>query len=320
MACTAPQRYYKADPVLNDGKGGLTKNAKKALLSPVGLPLFLTVKCGNCADCRLQQSYEWSLRIMHEIKTSEVDGSFVTLTYSDGDLPEDYGLDYRHFQLFMHRLRKRLPRAGRFFMAGEYGDQFGRPHYHAILFNCEFPDKKFWKYVDGVPYYTSELLSSLWGHGFTSIGAVTLQSAGYVARYSMKKVKGPEAGASYQWMNPETGEVFDRVPPFCHMSLKPGIGYDWFMLYHADVFPADYLVFDGRKFPVPRYYTKLFEQMHLPEASGRLMGAPKVQKVLDKRIHAAKVALTHPDNTPRRLRDRWEISQIAAKAKARKDL
>lgn len=319
MACTAPQTFYKADPVLNDGKAGLTKNAKKALLNPLGQPIFLTVKCGNCADCRLQQSYEWSLRIMHENKCYDTDGSFITLTYDDAHLPKDYGLHYRDFQLFMHKLRKRIPGSGRFFMSGEYGDQFGRPHFHAILFNCQFPDAKHWKDVDGVPYFTSDILSSLWGHGFSSIGRVTLQSAGYVARYSMKKIKGPSAGAEYQWAD-NFGEVFDREPPFCHMSLKPGIGYNWFQRYHSDVFPCDYLVFDGRKFPVPRYYTKLFEQMTALEGAGRLMGSPRFAKVIDKRVKLAIDGKSHPDNSPRRLRDRWEISQIAANSKKRKEL
>lgn len=88
---------------------------------------------------------------------------FVTLTYRPESLPKDGTLDYRHFQLFMKKLRKKMvPKCPysvgsperdewlekneiRFYMCGEYGDQNWRPHYHAILFNCEFPDKVYWR-------------------------------------------------------------------------------------------------------------------------------------------------------------------------------
>lgn len=316
MACTTPQTFYKADRELNGGKAGLTKNAKKAVLDVSGRPIFLTVSCGKCKDCRLQRSYEWSLRIMHEVKSSGLDASFITLTYDDANLPEDYGLHYRDFQLFMHKLRKRVPGAGRFFMSGEYGDQFGRPHFHAILFSCSFPDKVLIR-RDPDPLYTSDILSGLWSKGFASIGDVTLSSAGYVARYAMKKISGPSSGDAYQWLSPD-GEVFDRELPFCHMSLKPGIGYEWFQRYHCDVFPADHLVFDGRRFPVPRYYTKLWEAM---QAAPGLMGAtPKFQRVMRLRKQKAVDMKDHPDNQPRRLRDRWEHGELMAKAKSRKDL
>ena len=315
MSCTAPQTFYKADPQLNDGKAGLTKSPKKALLSVTGEPIFLTVSCGKCVNCRLQRSYEWSLRIMHENKLYDVDGSFITLTYDDEHVPADYGLHYEDFQLFMHRLRKRMPGAGRFFMSGEYGDEFGRPHFHAILFNCQFPDLVFLKTVDGNDYYTSKVLSGLWmNKGFATIGKVTLTSAGYVARYAMKKISGPMAGDVYQFADAD-GEVFDRAPPFCHMSLKPGIVYEWFQRYHSDVFPADHLVYDGRKFPVPRYYTKLWEAMQA--APGLLGTSDKFQKVMGLRKAKARDMKSHPDNTPRRLKDRQAVALLNAEAKKR---
>lgn len=314
MSCTAPQTFYKADPQLNDGKAGLTKNAKKAILV-LGQPSFITVACGKCTNCRLQRSYEWSLRIMHEKKVTG-DAVFITLTYNDDNVPSDYGLHYDDFQLFMHRLRKRIPGAGRFFMSGEYGDEFGRPHFHAILFNCDFPDKVLWKVVDGNPYYTSKMLDGLWlNKGFATIGDVSITSAGYVARYAMKKITGPESGAVYQYADAD-GEIHDRVPPFCHMSLKPGIGFEWFQRYHSDVFPADHLVYDGRKFPVPRYYTKLWEAM---QAAPGLMGTtPKFQRVKRLRANVARDMKDHPDNQPRRLFVRQEVARINADAKKRK--
>ena len=99
-------------------------------------------------------------------------------------------LNYKHFQDFMKRLRKSHSGV-RFYMCGEYGEDFSRPHYHALLFNCSFPDRKKHSTGDsGSVIYTSEALSKLWPFGFSSIGDVTFESAAYCSRYIMKKVTG----------------------------------------------------------------------------------------------------------------------------------
>lgn len=293
MQCTAPQTYYHADPAKNGGRRGLTKSPRKAL-GLVGDLGTVTVPCGRCMDCRLRAAYEWSLRVMHE---SELYSSnlFVTLTYDDEHVPADYGLNYYHFQLFMHSLRKEVRGAGRFFMCGEYGEQFGRPHYHAILFNCFFEDMEFWKVIDDNRVYTSDTLSALWGRGFCSIGEVNLDSAGYVARYTTKKVTGPEAGSAYQYVSAD-GEVFDREPPFLQPSLKPGIGAGWFERFKGDVFPCDYLVYDGKRFPVPRYYSKLLERE--AEAEYKLVKSRRRAKMLLRK--------DDEEHSSRRLRDKHE--------------
>jgi len=299
MSCTVPEYYYKRDPEKFGGVKGLTKDARFALIGGA----LITIACGKCMDCRLSRSREWSLRVMHEAQMHDYN-SFVTLTYDKAFLPADYGLHYRDFQLFMHKLRKRLAGAGRFFMCGEYGEQFGRPHFHAVLFNCMFPDAELWK-RGKVDLYTSEILSGLWGKGFCSVGDVTLDSAGYVARYTTKKISGPMAGDAYQWMNPDTGEVFDREAPFLHCSLKPGIGYAWFERYHSDVFPCDYLVYGGKRFPVPRYYSELFERWD--ERNYRLVNSKR------KREAIARKAL--PDNSSRRLQARWTYRELLSENK-----
>lgn len=299
MSCTAPETYYKRDPAKFGGVAGLTKDPRFALVEG----MTLTVKCGKCMDCRLSFAHEWSLRVMHEVKTSGP-SSFVTLTYDDAHLPVDQSLNYRHFQLFMHRLRKRLPGGGRFLMCGEYGDDFGRPHYHAILFNVEFGDRQYLSSKDGVKLYTSKLLADLWQLGFVTVGDVTLDSASYVARYSTKKITGPAAGAVYQFVTLE-GEVVDREPPFLHSSNRPGIGYDWFARYHSDVFPCDYLVHGGKKFPVPRYYSKLMERLD----AGAYEGITRVRK------RAMVARRDDVESSPRRLMVKQEYRRLISKAK-----
>ena len=92
----------------------------------------------------------------------------------------------------MKKLRKALGKNGkriRFFHCGEYGESTSRPHYHAIIFGYDFPDKKKWRTTDrGDILYRSPLLETLWDKGSSEIGSVTFESAAYVARYSLKKI------------------------------------------------------------------------------------------------------------------------------------
>ena len=113
----------------------------------------------------------------------------------------------------------------RFFMCGEYGDLKGRPHYHAVLFNCWFDDMKYWRMSSsGFKLFRSVELERLWPHGNSEIGMVSLQSSAYVARYALKKVHGDAAAAHYAIVDADGVIVGSRVPEFARMSLKPGIG------------------------------------------------------------------------------------------------
>lgn len=220
----------------------------------------LRLPCGQCIGCRLDRSRHWAVRVLHESKLHRVN-SFVTLTYSDVYLPKDFSLDYRHFQLFMKRLRKRFG-ACRFYMCGEYGEQFARPHYHACIFGVGFPDRKLLRESGGVRLYRSVELDRLWPMGHASVGEVTFESAAYVARYVCDKLNGQAAEwvsertglRHYERCNPVTGEVSRVVPEFTRMSLKPGIGLNWLRLYHAEVLRAGTVVARGVEQKAPRYY------------------------------------------------------------------
>ena len=149
----------------------------------------------------------------------------------------------------MKRLRKRLGSEIRFYMCGEYGENFGRPHYHAILFNVDFPDKTVWrKTKTGYHQYRSKILEELWPFGNSEIGTVTFDSAAYCARYIMKKVTGEASTFHYTTIDPVTGEVLsERTPEFNNMSRRPGIAKGWFDAFHAtDVVPHDHVVIRGR--------------------------------------------------------------------------
>jgi len=250
MPCYSPITAYRSADLSE--RRLVFKRERSASGIPIELP------CGRCIGCRLDRSRQWAVRCMHESQMHEFN-SFITLTFSDEHMPLDCSLDYYVFQCFMKRLRKR--RAGvRFYMCGEYGERLQRPHYHAILFNVFFPDREVIRESEGLRLYESAELSALWPFGFASVGDVTFESAAYVARYCCKKVSGPLAESHYRVVDPDTGECFERVPEFGHMSLKPGIGFPWFERYRRDAFPRDYVVMRGVRMKVPRYYDELVQR------------------------------------------------------------
>jgi hypothetical protein len=222
----------------------------------------LTLPCGQCVGCRLERSRQWAIRCVHEASLHK-DNCFITLTYAPEHLPFDNSLHYRDFQLFMKRLRKRFPDSKiRFYMCGEYGENFGRPHFHACLFGWNFPDRKlFFTSKHGDKVYRSDTLEELWPFGLCSIGEVTFKSAAYVARYIMKKVTGKAAYAHYHEIDIDgVSRETPRTPEFTKMSLKPGIGAGWFDKYKDDVYPHDYVIVNGKKVKPPRYYDKKYAE------------------------------------------------------------
>lgn len=225
--------------------------------------------------------------------------SFITLTYNPENLPPRGSLNHRDFQLFMKRLREYLYRIHginrvAFYMCGEYGENFSRPHYHLILFGFDFThDRVIQSRKRGNVLYQSETLNKLWGHGFASIGAVTYQSAKYCARYVMKKITGDRAKDHYKRVDTETGEIYKIDPEYQKMSLRPAIGRGFFEAYNEDIYPDDFVVIDGKKVRSPRYYDYLLEKSN-PDLLARVKHRRKQ--------HAEKLA---SDNT----RDRRAVKE-----------
>jgi len=195
---------------------------------------------------------------------------FITLTYNDENIPLDGSLIKSDFKNFIRRLRKYAKCKIRYYHAGEYGEQNKRPHYHAILFGYNFPD---WEHIlntpDGEPIYTSNILEKIWKKGFVNIGECTFESAGYVARYCMKKLNGPlkhqineKTGLKpYERFHSFTGEISEVLPEYSTMSRRPGIGKPWFSRYTRDVFPKDYLHVKGVRMPPPKIYYQYLKEI-----------------------------------------------------------
>lgn len=246
------------------------------------------VPCGQCIGCRLERSRQWAVRVMHESQLYE-DNCFVTLTYDDDHVPVNNSLQYGDFQRFMKRLRKRW--LVRFFCAGEYGEEEFRPHFHAVIFGYAFRgDRKHWKQLpSGFSVDRSVELEALWPLGYSSVGDLSFESAAYIARYVTKKVTGDKAEGHYRRIDLETGEITWLCPEFVHMSLKPGIGAEWFQKFGKEVFPLDRVVARGVPSKPPKYYDRLY---------GRLMGDCALEVIKEARVARA---IERGDNSEERL-------------------
>ena len=223
----------------------------------------IPLPCGQCVGCRLERSRQWAVRIKHEASL-HTDNAFLTLTYSEAHVPADYSLVPKHYTDFMKRYRKWLDIPIRYFMCGEYGDENQRPHYHAIIFGHDFEDKRKYSEKNGNVLYTSKQLDKLWKYGECKIGAVTFESAAYVARYVMKKRLGKDADSHYERVNLETGELYWIEPEYCRMSrgtkknpnplFQGGIGKGWIDKYGDETYTHDSVIINARETKPPRFY------------------------------------------------------------------
>lgn len=145
----------------------------------------------------------------HEVAT------FATLTFDQDHVPDS--LDRADFSAFAKRLRKALG-PFRFFGSGEYGEQTGRPHFHALLF--------------GVPESERASVNRAWGQGLITLDPITPARVAYVAGYTQKKVS-------------------NGARPFRIMSRRPGIGSLAGRRFSSSW--RSFAVTNGRQHGVPRY-------------------------------------------------------------------
>lgn len=263
MTCFYPVKGYRHP----DGKVKFAAHG--------GIHRPVEVACGQCVGCKLRRSCDWAVRCLHESQMHEA-SCFITLTY-DNEKMQRLSLEYKDFQDFMKRLRKKMSFfdvtlwqwSPRFYMCGEYGERTYRPHFHLLLFGVHFPDRVYYgKSPSGSALYTSKLLSDLWQNGQAWIGHVTVESAAYVARYCMKKITGSRADSHYMALgviagnaDVYTGEIQPLEPEFTSMSLKPGIGAKWYAKFGAEVRTRDGVIIEGTKRTTPRYYDELLKRM-----------------------------------------------------------
>lgn len=258
MSCTSPLVRFGGLPIealppdLQRHLAPRWKNGGAVLSRPVARDLqkifpkyadfFIDIPCGKCLGCCLDYSRQWADRCFLESKLYE-HNYFLTLTYDDAHLKYAYDVDEKSGEFFdrptldrsdlvnfIKRVRQawrsRFDYVGiRVFYCGEYGDQTARPHYHIIFFNLPVDDLILDSRTETGWLFRSDLLSSLWPFGRLVIANVNWDTCAYVARYVVKKRKGPENVAHRSALETVVDDPDSRfVEPFVGMSRRPAIG------------------------------------------------------------------------------------------------
>lgn len=305
MAC------YRPLPALQQDPGGRVR-----IFPPLGTE-NLQLPCGKCLGCRADRAAQWGDRCTHEAKQYQ-HNTFCTLTYDDTHLPQGGHLVPEHLRNFLKRLRQAAARARapiatdrtkniKFFACGEYGKQTTRPHYHLILFNCDFTDKTLIGGTTDLPRYSSEGLKTLWPYGLNDLGNFTPAAATYIAKYTVKQwhMHSDDGYAD------ENGEWHPRPRPFGRMSLRPAIGKTWLEQNLQDL-AQGYLVTNlkGVKRRIPRTYLTKIKQIQ-PELHALIQYNQQQQRLR-----------TPPQNLdPARRADAEHIhEQLEARAEAKRSL
>ncbi|MBA7535567.1 hypothetical protein ES705_27825 [subsurface metagenome] len=212
-------------------------------ISPVYLPEHhIWAPCTHCRMCKIQRSKEWTLRIMHELNYHK-SSSFITLTYSEEHLPIDKSIKKDELQRFFKRLRKGIGgRKIKYYGCGEYGEQEGRAHYHAIIFGVGCAE-----HVIRIRNERKECLSGpvkeAWPQGFVTMGVVCGATARYVTDYIHKSYNG-EMENYYQ----------GRVQPFQMQSQ--GLGKSYAIDNAEQLMHNLGCTVKGHEVGLPRYYQK----------------------------------------------------------------
>lgn len=207
----------------------------------------ICIPCGSCFCCRLDLQKSLCDRMFCAFHSHEC-SAFVTFTYDDDHLTFKEG--YINATLVKDDVHKYLDKIKHYlknvdfeyFLCGEYGDKFNRPHYHALFFGLDYQ-------------YHKKYFMDSWKLGSVKVLPCIPKSFKYVSKYVVK--------STYY----DNQHYYDlgMIPPFRKMSR--GLGSRVYNQYSNDIFTKGYFIFKSRKIIVNRYY---FNRLTLHSPLSRL--------------------------------------------------
>ena len=233
--CTNPMTCYHSKPAWKTGLSN--ENGKHPIrFNFRDQTADYFIDCGKCEGCRVKQRRDWAIRMYHEAQSHEWN-SFVTLTYSDQNLPQDGKISKPDLQKFLKRLRKQLNDKIRYYIVGEYGEMTRRPHYHACFFGSDFRGPNSYNIRPGV--WGNPHLDHIWKQGHVEIAEFNLATAMYTAGYVTKKAGDTDT--------------------FSLQSRNPPLGKEWVRKYHDQLRRIKAIPINGTEHPIPSIYLRWLE-------------------------------------------------------------
>lgn len=260
-------------------------------LNPITLKSGITVPCGKCQICQSNNRAQWSIRLAIHASYCDRMPMFICLTYDDDHLPrnaenipelrrEDISKFLKEYKRYYGLTNDKFT----YFGCGEYGDTFGRPHYHLLMFG----DNDLYDLYFKDESLAKKRLERIWTNGFVSIGLAQWSGIHYVTKYILKEdlneikelglqppfliaSKGignsfldSELAAKWKrdlaWLAYNRQDVFDNLPDFCLNDTRSiDNAIDYLRLY----LPSFKLFLDdGRCVYLPRALRKRLVGVH----------------------------------------------------------
>lgn len=253
----------------------------------------MTVPCGHCDLCLKSKVDAYFIRCYFEYLHTSIAlrGSvyFITLTYANELLPMVKPSNHyepvscfskRDVQLFLKRLRKVFSPLGisfKYFIVTEFGGEFGRPHYHGLLYfdHLESTDFNRFKVLEAVARSWTRIRdrknwNAMCEYDMFDVQRVDVQlvDSSKQIRYVCKYV-GKQFGA----MDFDTFDLPQEHKRFHLQSIDFGSYiYDY---CNRDVWEKGYIECDGYKYAIPSYYRlKLMREYFCEFENGSIVYRP----------------------------------------------
>lgn len=263
MACSNPLKIYDPKPSLRKNHADFHLNNLRRSFNEES---FVRVPCRYCLNCRVDRQNEFVDRAEYEYIQYGC-GAFVTFTYDDvhnfknafinaktGEIT--YSINKKDGKDFLNRLNKlvhnhnkELRKKGikynplcrddyKYVITSEYGDSFGRNHFHCLFFGLDFAycERLFWK---------------AWRYqGAIEVGAIKNGGIAYCVKYITDQQFGSERFYKYDYMG--------LTAPSSSHSLGFGEGLYKSQLKYIKEHNGNYH-WHHKDRPVPSYYKNKYK-------------------------------------------------------------